>query len=67
MFVCRRWQGEAVGSDLITPGWYALDAVPYAGMRDDASRWLPGVLRGGTVDVRFTFGADLETVVLTAQ
>lgn len=67
VFVCRRWQGDPVQTDEITPHWYALDAVPYSRMWDDASRWLPGVLRGGTVDARFTFGADLATVVLTAE
>ena len=67
VFVCRRWQGEPAETDEITPRWYPLDAVPYARMWDDASRWLPGVLRGGTVDARFTFGADLATVVLTAE
>lgn len=67
VFVCRRWDGEPVQLDGLTPRWYALDAVPYARMGDDASRWLPGVLRGGTVDARFTFGADLATVVLMAE
>ncbi|HKP07169.1 MAG TPA: NUDIX domain-containing protein [Microbacterium sp.] len=67
VFVCRRWQGEPFERDGMAPHWYALDAVPYARMWDDASRWLPGVLRGGTVDARFTFGADLATVVFTAE
>ena len=67
VFVCRRWTGEPVETAEITPRWYPLDAVPYSRMWDDASRWLPGVLRGGTVDARFTFGADLATVVLTAE
>ncbi|WP_341997014.1 NUDIX domain-containing protein [Microbacterium sp. LWH7-1.2] len=67
VFVCRRWRGDPVESDGMTPRWYVLDAVPYGRMWDDASRWLPGVLRGGTVDARFTFGADLATVVLTAE
>lgn len=67
VFVCRRWTGEPVQTDEITPHWYPLDEVPYSRMWDDASRWLPGVLRGGTVDARFTFGADLATVVLTAE
>jgi len=67
VFVCRRWEGEPARTDGMTPRWYAFDAVPYAGMWDDAARWLPGVLRGGTVDARFTFGADLATVVLTAE
>jgi len=67
VFVCRRWVGEPVETDEITPRWYPLEAVPYPRMWDDASRWLPGVLHGGTVDARFTFGADLSTVVLTAE
>lgn len=67
VFVCRRWTGEPVATDEITPRWYPLESVPYARMRDDASRWLPAVLRGGFVDARFTFGADLSTVVLTAE
>jgi len=67
VFVCRRWQGEPAETDGLTPWWYPLEAVPYAQMWDDAPRWLPGVLRGGTVDARFTFGADLATVVLTAE
>ena len=67
VFVCRRWLGEPVQTPEITPCWYTLDAVPYSRMWDDASRWLPGVLRGGTVDARFTFGADLTTVVLGAH
>ena len=67
VFVCRRWRGQPGESDEITPRWYTLDAVPYRRMWDDASRWLPGVLRGGSVDARFTFGADLATVVLGAQ
>ena len=47
--------------------WYPLADIPYARMRADAARWLPGVLRGGSVDSRFTFGADLATVVLEAS
>ncbi len=67
VFVCRTWQGDPVETEEITPRWYTLESVPYARMWDDASRWLPGVLRGGTVDARYTFGADLATVVLRAE
>lgn len=66
VFVARRWRGEPVQSDEITPRWYSLSDVPYARMWDDAVRWLPGVLRGGSVDARYTFGPDLATVVLEA-
>lgn len=64
VFTTRRWQGEPVATDEIAPRWYPLAAVPYARMWDDAVRWLPGVLRGGSVDARYTFGPDLSTVVL---
>lgn len=66
VFVARRWGGEPVETDEITPRWYRLADVPYARMWDDAVRWLPSVLRGGRVDARFTFGPDLATVVLEA-
>ena len=67
VFVARRWRGEPVETDEITPRWYPLADIPYARMWDDAVRWLPGVLRGGRVDARYTFGPDLSTVVLEAS
>ncbi|MGN8553927.1 UNVERIFIED_CONTAM: 8-oxo-dGTP diphosphatase [Microbacterium sp. SLM126] len=67
VFVARRWSGDPVETDEITPRWYPLSEVPYARMWDDAVRWLPAVLRGGRVDARYTFGPDLSTVVLEAS
>lgn len=66
VFTARRWSGEPAETAEITPRWYRLADVPYRRMWDDAVRWLPGVLRGGRVDARFTFGPDLSTVVLEA-
>ncbi|GAA1944953.1 8-oxo-dGTP diphosphatase [Agromyces allii] len=63
VFVARRWSGEPAASDELEPEWFALDAVPYARMWDDARFWLPGVLDGGTVRRTFVFGADLASVV----
>ncbi|KRE26206.1 8-oxo-dGTP diphosphatase [Agromyces sp. Soil535] len=63
VFVCRTWQGLPVGSDELDPEWFALDAVPFDEMWDDARRWLPGVLSGGRVRRTFVFGEDLATVV----
>jgi 8-oxo-dGTP diphosphatase len=63
VFTCRVWTGEPVETDEIVPAWFAVDDVPFDRMWDDAARWLPGVLRGGTVDAEFTFGDDLATVV----
>ncbi|MGX5695154.1 8-oxo-dGTP diphosphatase [Agromyces soli] len=63
VFVCRAWSGEPRESDELAPEWFALDAVPLGEMWDDASRWLPGVLAGGTVRRSFVFGEDLASVV----
>lgn len=62
VFTCERWEGQAVETAEISPMWFRLDEIPFAAMWDDASRWLPGVLRGGSVSAVYTFGDDLETV-----
>ncbi|MFF2273165.1 8-oxo-dGTP diphosphatase [Agromyces sp. NPDC058136] len=63
VFVTRRFEGDPVASDELDPEWFALDEVPYAQMWDDAKRWLPAVLAGGTAHRTFVFGEDLATVV----
>ncbi|WP_139417478.1 8-oxo-dGTP diphosphatase [Agromyces laixinhei] len=63
VFVCRRWAGEPAGSDELDPEWFDVRDIPLDEMWDDASRWLPGVLDGGTVRRTFVFGSDLATVV----
>ncbi|MDX2376060.1 NUDIX domain-containing protein [Microbacterium sp. LRZ72] len=63
VFTCTRWRGEPAETDEIVPRWFGLGEVPYERMWDDASRWLPGILRGGTIQASYTFGDDLATVV----
>ncbi|KRC58408.1 hypothetical protein ASE14_17555 [Agromyces sp. Root81] len=63
VFVSRRWAGEPVPSDELDPEWFDVREIPLDEMWDDASRWLPEVLAGGTVRRTFVFGADLATVV----
>lgn len=63
VFVGRRFAGDPVASDELDPEWFALADVPYDQMWDDAKRWLPGVLAGGSVRRTFVFGEDLATVV----
>jgi 8-oxo-dGTP diphosphatase len=61
-FVCRRWTGEPVESDELTPEWFGLDALPLERMWDDAKHWLPGALAGRFVRATFTFAADARSV-----
>lgn len=63
VFVCRRWQGVPAASDELDPEWFEVAAIPLDEMWDDARRWLPAVLAGGSVRRTFVFGADLATVV----
>jgi 8-oxo-dGTP diphosphatase len=63
VFVARAWRGEPEASDELDPEWFALEAVPYEAMWDDARLWLPGVLAGGLARRTFVFGEDLATVV----
>ncbi|MGH3704218.1 MAG: 8-oxo-dGTP diphosphatase [Agromyces sp.] len=63
VFVCRNWTGEPVPSDELDPEWFDVREIPLDEMWDDARRWLPDVLAGGTVQRTFVFGADLATVV----
>ncbi|WP_400993536.1 8-oxo-dGTP diphosphatase [Agromyces sp. GXQ0307] len=63
VFVVRRFAGDPVPSDELDPEWFGLDDVPFAEMWDDARRWLPDVLAGGTVGRTYVFGEDLATVV----
>ncbi|MCX6503188.1 MAG: 8-oxo-dGTP diphosphatase [Microbacterium sp.] len=64
VFVCRRFAGEPVETEEIVPAWFAVGDVPYERMWDDAGRWLPEVLRGGSITATgYTFGDDLATVV----
>ena len=63
VFVCRSWAGVPAASDELDPEWFDVAAVPLGEMWDDASRWLPNVLAGGSVRRTFVFGEDLATVV----
>lgn len=62
VFVVTRWDGDASESDEVVPEWHAVNALPYERMWADAPHWLPGVLRGETVRLRFEFGEDGESL-----
>lgn len=62
VFATSVFTGDLAESDEVAPRWFAEQAVPYPLMWDDARYWLPRVLAGEHVDMRFTFAADCATV-----
>jgi 8-oxo-dGTP diphosphatase len=61
-FRVRAWQGEPAESAEMKPQWFALNAIPFAQMWQDAAHWLPPILNGQTISAHFTFRADNETI-----
>jgi 8-oxo-dGTP diphosphatase len=62
LFVATEWYGEPAESEEMCPAWYALDALPFGQMWDDARYWLPRLLAGETLHLQFSFGEDNATV-----
>jgi len=62
VFLARRWEGEPTESDEMKPMWHTATEIPFAGMWQDDSHWLPRVLAGHRVKAWFTFEDDNETV-----
>lgn len=63
LYVATEWRGEPAASEEMHPAWFALAAVPYGAMWDDARYWLARALAGERLDMVITFGADNATVV----
>lgn len=62
VFAAPDFAGEAAESGELVPRWFGVDALPLAGMWDDARYWLPRVLAGEQVRATVTFAADCATV-----
>jgi 8-oxo-dGTP pyrophosphatase MutT (NUDIX family) len=62
VFLVKEWTGVPQESDEMRPVWKALDALPFERMWDDAPHWLPLVLQGRSIDARFVYNDDNETV-----
>jgi len=62
VYQIRRWQGEPQETEEMRPQWFAIDAIPYAAMWDDARSWLPFVLSGQAIHGVFWYNDDLVTV-----
>jgi 8-oxo-dGTP diphosphatase len=62
LFLVERWQGEPTAGSEMEPVWFAVEALPYAAMWQDAPYWLPPLLRREPVIGTITFALDNETV-----
>jgi 8-oxo-dGTP diphosphatase len=62
IFTSADWSGEPAETDEIRPQWFAVDALPFHRMWDDAPRWLPRVLAGERLRATFSYAGDNETV-----
>ena len=62
VFVTAAWRGDPVESEEIRPAWFDAGQLPFARMWQDAPHWLPDVLAGRPVRMRFVYAADNETV-----
>jgi 8-oxo-dGTP diphosphatase len=62
VFTTADYSGEPAESAEIAPRWFAQDALPLAGMWDDARYWLPRVLAGDRLAATITFADDCATV-----
>lgn len=68
VFIADQWDGEALESDELIPDWFAIDAIPFHRMWDDAQYWLPQTLsREKFIRATFEFGEDLRTVSTTTM
>jgi len=55
IFVAGELEGEPQETEEMAPDWYLIDDLPYDRMWEDDPIWLPGVLAGGRVSMRFEF------------
>lgn len=55
IFVATTFSGEPTESEEMKPAWYELGELPFGDMWEDDPIWLPDVLTGGRVNLRFYF------------
>jgi len=62
LLLASRWQGEPAESAEVIPVWFDVTKVPYQQMWPDAVYWLPRILAGERVYLRFVYAEDNETL-----
>ncbi len=65
IFVATGISGEPVESEEMKPEWFTIENLPFDLMWPDDPHWLPGVLAGGKVSMRFYF--DVQGKLLSFE
>ena len=58
IYVATEYEDEPVETEEMRPDWHDIGNLPLSDMWEDDPIWLPGVLVGGTVNMRFNFDAN---------
>lgn len=62
IFVATEISGAPIETDEMKPEWFPIDALPFDRMWEDDPHWLPSVLAGGRVNMRFNFDATCKLI-----
>ena len=62
VFLTSTWSGIPTESNEVLPAWFPVDKIPFEKMWQDAVYWLPRIIAGESLQARFTFKVDNETV-----
>jgi 8-oxo-dGTP diphosphatase len=62
VFLLYNWRGEPQEGREVRPEWFLTHELPYPEMWSDARFWLPIVLAGQRLSLRFIFASDNENI-----
>lgn len=62
LFAAWRWRGRVRESREMKPAWFSVHGLPLEQMWQDGAHWLPRILAGESIQARFVFHADNETI-----
>lgn len=62
VFICRSFEGEPIDTGEGELRWFSVDEIPYDKMWDDDRYWVPLVLRGEKLHMRFVFDKNGKVI-----
>lgn len=60
LYVCTKWDGEAIETEEMRPQWFSFDQIPYDQMWEDDRYWLSHILSGKKIKASFMFENNLD-------